>query len=168
MKTSRIITLSFIILLSFVSCKKEKKEAIEKKIISKTEKVIVEKKAQKNKNRNLVNQKENIFEINQSFSEKNGNLDAIGEIVNIDLLNSSGAMISAYSENKGNYSIYFRTLEKNSWSNWIKLEENKEVQNSNREVFSPKSLNNFVTQIQFKSNQTFNKNVVFRIFTFKK
>ena len=109
-----------------------------------------------------------MFEINQKFQIKNNPSEIIGEIAEIDLTTTSGAMISAYSSSKGDYSLFFRTREKNTWSNWSKLEENKEVQNPNRRAFSPKSLNSLVTEIQFKSNQIVEEEVIFRIYTFKK
>lgn len=151
----KLFTIFLIIIIS--SCKKEKQNNVgtEEKIdFSKI-----------NTTGLLI--KDNVFEMFQTFSTQNSDSEITSNKIKIDLTITSGAMISAYSLEKGDYSIYFRTKEKNIWGNWIEMSENPEVQNPNRKVFSPESLNNLVEEIQFKCNQTLNKEVIFRIFTFK-
>jgi hypothetical protein len=171
MKTN-ILLIYFLIINSILiaSCnnEKDKKEIEYISRGSKGEILISEKESLKIEKKTRLIQNNNVIEISQSFFKKNEKSNTIGDIVEIDLSTTSGAMISAYSKNKGEYSLFFRTFEKNSWSNWIKLGENKEVKNPNRKVFSPKSLNNTVSKLQFKSNETFNEKVIFRIYTFKK
>lgn len=159
-----LIHLLIVTSILMISCKEEKKEKIN---TSTVEKALNINDTLNNLNHTKVIQKENIYEINQRFLKKNEESNIIGDIVEVDLTTTSGAMISAYSKYVGDYSIFFRTFEKNVWSNWIKLKENEDVKNPNRQAFHPKSLNNFVTQIQFKSDRTIEKEIIFRIFTFK-
>jgi hypothetical protein len=164
MKTNSLLILFLITVpVIIISCNNtlEKKDFKGKTKSSNIENLIDE-------NETRLIQKNNVYEVSQKFLKKNQASDIIGKIEKIDLTKSSGAMISAYSNDKGDYSIFFRTFEKNNWSNWTKLEENKEVQNPNRIVFSPKNLNSFVTKIQFKSSQIVEEEVIFRIYTFKK
>ncbi len=119
---------------------------------------------------NFVNEtstikKDNVIEISQTFSKEN---NLISRPIEVDLSLTSGAMISAYSEYNDNYKVSYKTLENNSWSDWIELRENKEVNNPDRKVFSPKSLNNSVKQILFKSNKIIKSKIIFRIYTFQK
>lgn len=120
------------------------------------------------KNSSRVLKKKNIIEISQSFNATNETNYAIGTPVVIDLSNTSGAALSAYCLHKTDYNISFRVFENGSWSIWQELPENKNVNNPNRKVFSPKNLTNSVTQLQFKSNKTIPNDVVFRLYTFKK
>lgn len=157
-KSKTLFPILFIVIIIIYSCKKEKLNNLE----------IVEKNTLNKINTTEIVKKDNVLEMFQTFSIKNNDSEITSNKVKIDLTVTSGAMISAYSIEKGNYLIYFKTKEKDSWSDWIELNENLEVNNPNRKVFAPKSLNNKVEEIQFKSNQTLKQKVVFRIFTFKK
>jgi len=171
MKTHNLL-IYFLMINSILiaSCNNEKdKEEIEF-ITSgpKNEILISKKEILKIEHKTRLIQNNNVIEISQSFLKKNKKSNTVGDVVEMDLSTTSVAMISAYSKNKGEYSLFFRTLEKKYWSNWIELGENKKVKNPKRKVFSPKSLNNTVSKLQFKSNETFKEEVIFRIYTFKK
>lgn len=168
MKNYIIKCLILILLIATISCIRENKKPIIKNDSLKTEKKSSKSDSIVSINKSKLIQDENIFEIHQYFPSVNDKSTLDSEVYNIDLTVTSGAMISAYSEYKGDYSIFFRTKENNKWSDWLKLEENEEVKNPKRKVFSPKSLNSSVKQIQFKSDQIINDKVIFRIFTFKK
>jgi len=111
---------------------------------------------------------DNVFVVNQTFSKEDGQKNILGKPVEVDLSTTSGAMLSAYSKYNDEYSVYYKTLENNSWSDWLELEENEHVDNPNRKVFSPKNLNPSVQKIQFKSSKITKSEVIFRIYTFKK
>jgi hypothetical protein len=105
---------------------------------------------------------ENVLEVFQHFRDS----DLVSTPVAIDLINTEGAMLSAYSLDKGLYQIYFRSQVNNQWSDWIELHENHEVNNPERNVFAPIAVPNEATFLQFKSNQNISKEVVFRTYIF--
>ncbi|AGC76241.1 hypothetical protein LX97_00910 [Nonlabens dokdonensis] len=86
----------------------------------------------------------------------------------INLTNTTGAMISAYSLDTSEYEVSFRTLEDDVWSEWSYFKINHEVKNPNRKVFSPNSLTNHVSKIEFKSSKPISNPVIFRVFKFLK
>lgn len=164
-KPKSIIACFFAILLILVSCKeaKQKKEPESNIKIEEKSKTTIN-----TENLSTIVKEDNIFVIDQIFSKENNKNSIEGNPVEVDLAPTSGAMISAYSEYKDEYTVSFKTLENNVWSDWVDFKENEEVKNPKRKVFSPINLKNSVQKIQFKSNKATNSKVIFRIYTFQK
>ncbi|WP_157603589.1 hypothetical protein [Polaribacter atrinae] len=166
MKNHKSIIPYFIVLLLLLSNCKDNSKTEEKKIsVKKKEKVTL---PTASNNDVSVIKEDNIFVIDQKFTKEDAQKNIIGKPVEVDLSTTSGAMISAYSTYNDEYTIFYKTLENNSWSDWLELEENEHVDNPNRKVFSPKNLNPSVQKIQFKSSKITKSEVVFRIYTFEK
>lgn len=115
-----------------------------------------------------IQEKDNIIEFYQSFETKNSETDCEGEMQTLDLSNSSGAMISAYSTDVSSYNLFFRVQENGKLGEWISMKLNDHVENPNRKVWNPVQLNPSVEKIQFKSSVPTNSEVVFRVFKFAK
>lgn len=162
-----LITNSCISLLLFlnISCKQGQVEHNNKKYIAERN---LKKVDTIKKNNYKISTKGNIIEIYHQFIKKNNNSEVLGDTITLDFSNTSGAMISAYSKSKENYSVYFRIQMDEIWSDWKKMDENNEVKNPSRKVFSPMNLKNSVKKIQFKSSNLISEEVVFRIYKFKK
>ena len=77
-------------------------------------------------------------------------------------------MLSAYSKYNDDYTVFYKTLENDAWSDWVELKENEHVENPNRKVFSPQNLKTSVQKVQFKSSKITKSEVIFRIYTFEK
>ena len=77
-------------------------------------------------------------------------------------------MLSAYSKYNDDYTVFYKTLENDTWSDWVELKENDHVENPNRKVFSPQNLKTSVQKVQFKSSKITKSEVIFRIYTFEK
>ncbi|WP_341221742.1 hypothetical protein [Polaribacter atrinae] len=166
MKNHKSIIPYFIVLLLLLSNCKDNSKTEEKKIsVKKKEKVTL---PTASNNDVSVIKEDNIFVIDQKFTKEDAQKNIIGKPVEVDLSTTSGAMISAYSTYNDEYTIFYKTLENNSWSDWLELEENEHVDNPNRKVFSPKNLNPSVQKIQFKSSKITKSEVIFRIYTFEK
>jgi hypothetical protein len=157
----------FILLLTFLSCKKDI-DTIETSTNSLLADNSFQQKIDTIKNKYKVSTKENIVEIHHQFILRNKREDLVGGVIALDLSKSSGAMLSAYSKANENYEIYFRVDNGASWSDWIKMKENNEVKNPKRKVYLPTNLENTVKNIQFRSDEIISKEVVFRIYKFKK
>lgn len=136
-------------------------EKVEKSVLQKS--VPVE-----NKNTTSVEKKGNVIEFHQKFDQANQKSIIESQPKDLDLSETSGGMLSAYSLYKNDYQIYFHVFEKGEWQVWKELAENKEVQNPKRKVFAPQRLEPSVSKIQFKSSSATDSEVVFRIFTFSK
>ncbi|OAD45531.1 hypothetical protein LPB303_07235 [Polaribacter atrinae] len=152
-------------MLLLSNCKDNSKTEEKKISVKKKEKVTL---PTASNNDVSVIKEDNIFVIDQKFTKEDAQKNIIGKPVEVDLSTTSGAMISAYSTYNDEYTIFYKTLENNSWSDWLELEENEHVDNPNRKVFSPKNLNPSVQKIQFKSSKITKSEVVFRIYTFEK
>lgn len=122
----------------------------------------------KETNKTAREKKGNVIEFHQAFSQTNEEGEYVSEKLNIDLSTTAGGMLSAYSLYKSDYHLHYRVLIDDVWSEWETLPENPEVNNPNRKAFLPKQLESSVSNIQFKSDQKINQEVVFRIFTFSK
>lgn len=113
-----------------------------------------------------VETKDNVVEFHQSFASNDEN--NLSEVNDLDLSNTSGAMISAYSLDVSDYEVFFRIQENGEFGEWIQMKENDHVQNPNRKVWNATPLNDLVEKIQFKSTAPTNSEVVFRVFKFAK
>jgi hypothetical protein len=167
MKNHKSIIPYFIILLLLVSSCKDnsKKEQVES---SAEDKAKVTLPATTNNNDVSIIQEDNVFVVNQTFSKEDAQKNILGKPVEVDLSTTSGAMLSAYAKYNDDYTIFYKTLENNSWSDWVELKENEHVENPNRKVFSPQNLKTSVKKIQFKSSKITKSEVIFRIYTFEK
>ena len=111
-----------------------------------------------------VIKKENVVEIYHNFSKQK----LLSDSVTIDMENTEGGMLSAYSFDTSEYELFFREQIKGSWSAWKKLTINSEVNNPERKVFKATNISNKSNSIQFKSSSSTSKEVVFRLYIFPK
>ncbi|MCI2228157.1 hypothetical protein MC378_03180 [Polaribacter sp. MSW13] len=138
--------------------KSDKKQETEKIVID-TVKTIVSKKEKTN-----IIKKENVIEVYHTFSSEK----LTGDPVTIEMENTEGGMLSAYSFDTNKYKLFFREQIKGVWSDWKELNINTEVNNPKRKVYKATSVSNKSNSIQFKSSSSTDKEVVFRLYTFPK
>lgn len=164
----KIIIIPFFLFLILTSCEDEQSKIIKQikpEIDLKTDPVKSKKEIvinKKNKPKTLV--KENVLEIYHSFQTN----QLIGDSVKTSLENSTGAMLSAYSLDKGKYNLFYRTKNNESWSKWEQLHLNHHVNNPERKVYEATSITNEVDLLQFKSSSSTKSDVVFRLYKFEK
>ena len=170
MKKHKSIIPYFIILLLLVSnCKDNSKKKVEESNVEVKPKVTTPTiPTTPNNNEVSIVKEDNVFVIDQTFSKEDDQKNIIGKPVEVDLSTTSGAMLSAYSKYNDDYTVFYKTLENDAWSDWVELKENEHVENPNRKVFSPQNLKNSVQKVQFKSSKITKSEVIFRIYTFEK
>ena len=167
MKNHKSIIPYFIILLLLVSnCKNNSKKQVDDSNVEVKTKVTVP--TETNNNDVSIIKEDNVFVIDQTFSKEDDQKNIIGKPVEVDLSTTSGAMLSAYSKYNDDYTVFYKTLENDAWSDWVELKENEHVENPNRKVFSPQNLKTSVQKVQFKSSKITKSEVIFRIYTFEK
>ncbi len=108
--------------------------------------------------------KGNVLEIYHPFQ----NSQLKGDSVYPNLENTTGAMLSAYSFDKGEYDVFYREKIKQEWGEWKQLIINEEVNNPQRKVYEATNINNNVNFLQFKSSKDTKSEVVFRLYRFPK
>lgn len=111
-------------------------------------------------------EKENVIEFYQQFQNKKEKGEILSSSISLNLSKTTGAMLSAYSLDKGEYNVFFKVLENNIWSEWKELKINREVNNPKRKVFAPQNLTNATDSIQFMTNKATSEEIVFRIYRF--
>lgn len=111
-------------------------------------------------------EKENVVEFYQQFQNKKEKGEILSSSISLNLSKTTGAMLSAYSLDKGEYNVFFKVLENNIWSEWKELKVNREVNNPKRKVFAPQNLTNATDSIQFMTDKTTSEEIVFRIYKF--
>lgn len=167
MKNHKSIIPYFIILLLLLSnCKDNSKKQVEEINVEVKPKVTTQ--TTPNNNEVSIVKEDNVFVIDQTFSKEDDQKNIIGKPVEVDLSTTSGAMLSAYSKYNDDYTVFYKTLENDTWSDWVELKENDHVENPNRKVFSPQNLKTSVQKVQFKSSKITKSEVIFRIYTFEK
>ena len=160
-----MIKLFFLILVFvslIISCQEEQKIETTKKHIktNNQDTAIIENSIEKA----VINLaiKDNVLEIYHPFNAN----QLIGDSIETNLENTTGAMLSAYSLDKGKYNLFFRVKSNKSWNNWKQLHLNHHVNNPERKVYEATSITNDVTLIQFKSSSSTKSDVVFRLYKF--
>lgn len=158
-------TILYLLTLFVISCNQENKEVkknIEEIAIKKTKEIEPIKEISLEKKVAEIILKDNVLEVYQPFEIN----QLIGDSIQANLENTTGAMLSAYSLDKGKYNLFYRTKDKDSWNEWKQLHLNHHVNNPERKVYDAVNIKNDVTLLQFKSNFATKSDVVFRLYKF--
>ena len=112
-----------------------------------------------------IKQQENVIEVHQEFRHQNEKKEWLSFVHELGLKDVSFVRMSAFClDLESSYILHYRIYEKGQWGAWAILPESKEKVNPDRKVFSGLNLFQDIEKIQFKSTNSTQSPVVFRLF----